>query len=238
MVKKYYEVLNMSHLNFEVTKCKKHYSIQNNYKSEFIALEVNLAARTVIEIDNKYFLANEKNYSARAKEKEEAECVINILRKSELTEELKKNYQFKNDDIGYGAFFSASDTDYGYIPAEAIFGIYLNDDIFEEISKNITNKLNIKDLAIEAKGLEYEFVYDTDKLIWKRNDDNKHLSITKFNLSFYHKNEADLDEELLNEKDEIAKREKLELGKKLEFIKTATAIIAAAAVVQIFKFFN
>lgn len=228
----------MSYLHFEVIKNTKHYSIQNNYKKEFISLEVNLAANEMIEIDDTYFLASKKSYLIAAKEKEEAECLINIIKKSELTEEHKKSAKLEKDDIGYAAFCSASDTDFGYIPAKVFFSIYVNDDSFEEISKNISNKLNIKDLAIELKGLKNKFVYDADKFIWETNDGNEHLSIKAVNFSFFYKNETDVDEELLKEKDEITKTERLELGKKIEFIKAATAIIAAAALIQIYSFFN
>ncbi len=64
------------------------------------------------------------------------------------------------------------------------------------------------------------------------------VGISKINFSFFYKNEPELDEALLKEKEEIKKQEKLELFKKVEFIKVSTVIIAVAAVTQIFNLFN
>lgn len=123
-------------------------SFDDGRLDETIAIAINQKHDRSFQINVDYMFGNKKFLMGSDLEKIEVEGVLLIKNISCLAENRPKT-----DAVGYVQFYEEDQSPSGaYVPAALVFNIFVIDELFSKIYKNISNKLYITGLRIEAEG--------------------------------------------------------------------------------------
>jgi hypothetical protein len=226
------------HFKFEVSNAFHNISYIDSTNVENISLVAELADGDKLSIGEDYLFANAKTFTWEGKDKKEVNCNISIERDCNI-----ENDFLKSGNIGLVAFskeFASSDG-LDFYSADIFFSIYVNDELFNKISLNISSKLFVLYLSIEVKAdndeMKYGWEPDGSHKIW--NNPNENLALKSFNISFGQKGSVDNDvkfdlDEAKKENDSSIKN----LYSDINTIKISLYVIAIAVLIIVTKIFS
>ena len=223
---------------FEVSRAASHASYSNSDKcSENITLVVQVADGIErFDIDEDYLFACKKTFARHAQGRKPVEKVIITIKKESDAD----SSSVRKDAVGFATFYnehvSKHEGDY-YWPAALCFQVFVNNELFNRIYSNISNKLYVVHVSLKAKAeqegeLKFGPDFDGSHIIWKRTNDDSRLHLDNFDISFSQTDtlasEADEDKE--NNKNAMITK----LFKELNVMRVCLTIISIAVAIEIF----
>lgn len=224
-------------INFKAVNATSNFNYYEAKVSHSILLNVVSAANEVLEIGDNYIFSDDLTYKREGKDKERTECQIKLLKFSDISEESTRKKYNKNK-IGELRFFNEYSSEFEFFSASLIFSLYISDNLFEEIYKNILYKIEISNIDIQLTDkdkLKFGWQPDGSHIIWQvsEEDNGNILDVEAFSIAFKSTTQKLNDS---NDVEEVKDATRKSLQDELKGIKIYVSITAAVAIYFLIKY--
>jgi hypothetical protein len=209
-----------------------------------INIDVGIAdALDVFELGDSYVICSSYTHQARYKNKKLVAVSCSFKPESSLSRDDRIHLNLSDLAIGYGLFFTESESDISFLPARLSFAIYVPDEDYNVINTKlnmgkafVSLSLSFGDVLGESSDkLKYGWEPDGSRIIWNYSEDERRprLQLTSYEMVFVDQ----LNEDSNAKKDSEEAIFKSEWVRILKEIKYAVYVIAFVSVFLIFARF-
>jgi hypothetical protein len=210
-------------------------------RSRHNAVNVDLSVADVLdvfELGDSYVICSSYTHQARYKNKKLVTVSCSFKPESSLSRDDRIHLNLSDPAIGYGLFFTESESDISFLPARLSFAIYVPDEDYNVITTKlnmgkvfVSLSLSFEDvLGGSSDKLKYGWEPDGSRIIWNYSEDERRprLQLTSYEMVFV---------DHLNE-DVNAKKDSEEAIFKSEWVRTLKEIKYAVYAVAVMSFFS
>ncbi|MCZ8280509.1 MAG: hypothetical protein O9313_19460 [Acetobacteraceae bacterium] len=209
-----------------------------------INIDVGIAdALDVFELGDSYVICSSYTHQARYKNKKLVAVSCSFKPESSLSRDDRIHLNLSDLAIGYGLFFTESESDFSFLPARLSFAIYVPDEDYNVINTKlnmgkafVSLSLSFGDVLGESSDkLKYGWEPDGSRIIWNYSEDERRprLQLTSYEMVFVDQLNEDSNAKKGSE-EAIFKSEWVRI---LKEIKYAVYVIAFVSVFLIFARF-
>ena len=213
------------------------YSVRSRHNVVNVDLSV-ADALDVFELGDSYVICNTDKHQARYRDKKLVTVSCSFKPESSLSRDDRIRLNLSDLAIGYGLFFTESESDISFVPARLSFVIYVSDEDYNVITKKLNMGKVFESLSLsfeDALGersdrLKYGWEPDGSRIIWNYSEGERRprLQLTSYEMVFV---------DHLND-DSNATKNSEEVIFKSEWVRTLKEIKYAIYAVAVMSFFS